>query len=296
MKLTLFTANSLGGVLLSELASRNFYPDVVTYVRGFQRTSLAKDLGVFRRDFKMTFISESSYDSCGSLPPLGEDNIPVCVDWTKDFFKGADFPVIYAHPSLLPAYRGYSAVSEQFVRGVAVSGASFYQQGAKIDGGDILYKKEIRIGYGDYPSDFLEKYASVCADFIIELDRKGFHSFEKTPQDEEQAFYLQRKRGRDALIDFNRDAYSLYNTIRGYSRPFFGAYFIRNGKKYTVWRSATEKWQGEYGKSGQVLAVNDYGAEISCGSGSIIFTEVELDGRIFHGEEIPFAPGDMLAG
>ena len=284
MSVLLFTANKIGVMLLEALREKNFFPETVTYTRGFQRTALAEDMGPFRKDFQMTFISVNSFDST-DLPDVNGRTV-VCVDWTKDFFKGAGFDVVFAHPSLLPAYRGYSALTEQFLRGVAVGGASFYLQGEKVDGGDVLTRKEIRIGFEDYPLDFMRKYAEVCAEFIIDLNRRGLSGYIPEPQNEELAFYLQRKRGRDSQIDFNRDAFSLYNHIRGYSRPFFGAFFMKDGKKITVWRASTEKWQGDYGSPGELVSVTDDGAEVSCGSGTIVLKEIEADGKIYSGGEI----------
>lgn len=293
MSLLLFTANKTGMMLLEELSARNFFPDVVTYTRGFQRTALACDLGAFRREFNMTFIASNSFSTCENLPDVSGRTV-VCVDWTKDFFKDAEGTFIYSHPSLLPAYRGYSAVTEQFVRGVAVGGASFYIHSGRVDAGDILDFREIRIEFEDYPMDFLRKYASVCADFIMELNRKGTDAYTPVPQCEDEAFYLQRKRGRDSVIDFRRDAFSLYNHIRGYSRPFFGAYFMLNGKKITVWSARTEKWQGFYGRPGEVLDISDDGTETACGSGTVTITEVEIDGQIYSGSDSPFERGVLL--
>jgi hypothetical protein len=285
MSICLFTANYIGGLLLAELDKRNFYPEVVTYTKGFQRTSLAKDLGSFRREFAMRFIASNSYLTCENLPDLSGKTV-VCVDWTKDFFKGSDVQAVFAHPSLLPAYRGYSAVTEQFVRGVTVSGASFYKQSDKVDGGDVIHRQDIRIDYQDYPLDFLNKYASACADFIIDINRKGEDAYSPEPQNEEEAFYLQRKRGKDSIIDFNRDAFSLYNHIRGYSRPFFGAYYIYKGNKVVVWNASTEIWQGDYGKPGTVINVSDEGAEIACGSGTITIKEAEINGHMYDGSRL----------
>ncbi|PLX71345.1 MAG: formyl transferase [Denitrovibrio sp.] len=283
MSIVLFTANKLGEMLLEELTKRSFFPEVVTYTRGFQRTTQAKDLGSFRRDFSMSFIASNNIEDCDNLPEITGKTV-VCVDWTKDFFKGSGLDVVFAHPSLLPLYRGYSALTEQFVRGVAVSGATFYMQGEKIDGGDIVAQKEIRIQYEDYPLDFMQRYVEVCADFIIELNRKGLQSYTPMPQNEDEAFYLQRKRGKDSIIDFNRDAYNIYNHIRGYSRPFFGAFFMKDGQRVTVWHASTEVWQGEYGTPGSVLSVSDNGAELACGSGTIILREIEVDGKIYKGD------------
>jgi hypothetical protein len=293
MGVTLFTANRLGCMVLDRLAEKNFFPDVVTYVRGFQRTSLSEDFGRYRQDFRLTFVAANTADQCENLPDL-TDRTVVCVDWTKDFFKDYEGDVIYAHPSLLPAYRGYSAVTEQFIRGVVRSGASFYRNSGRTDGGDILFSKEIPIGFDDYPMDFFEKYASVCADFITDINRRGLSAYQAKPQDEEQAFYLQRKRGKDSIMDFNRDAFSLYNHVRGYSRPFFGAYFMYGGEKVTVWRAKTENWQGDYGVPGTLLGVDGNGAEIACGSGTIILEEIQISDRIFKGDGIPLAVGGNI--
>lgn len=287
MSICLFTANHVGELLLEELDKRKFYPDVITYTRGFQRTSLAKDLGRFRREFNMTFIASNSYLTCENLPDISDRTI-ICVDWTKDFFKEAELDVVFAHPSLLPSYRGYSAVTEQFLRGVAVSGASFYKQCDRVDAGDVIQQQEIRIDYQDYPLDFLQRYAEACADFIIELNRKGVDSFKAVQQNEDESFYLQRKRGKDAVIDFRRDAFSLYNHIRGYSRPFFGSYFMLNGEKVIVWRASTEKWQGAYGSAGDIINISDDGVEIACGSGTITLQEIQIGGRVYKGSDIPF--------
>ncbi|WP_303850731.1 formyltransferase family protein [Seleniivibrio woodruffii] len=288
MNITLFTANVTGMMLLEDLKAEGLFPRVVTYARGFQRTGLACDFERFEKDFIVTYLSSNNFSECSDI--LGDIGLPVCIDFTKDFFEGAEFPVIYAHPSLLPLYRGYSAVTEQFERGVAVGGASFYLRSEKIDGGDIVFQTPLRIGFEDYPEDYLAKYAVTCAEFIKALNVKGIEGFIPVRQDDAYAVYLQRKRTRDALIDFNRDSFSLYNHIRAYSKPYFGSYFLSNGQKFVIWRAKPEKWQGDYGKAGCVLNISDDGIEIACGSGTILLTDVEG----FKPEEFPFAIGDCI--
>lgn len=279
MSFALFTANRTGELLLDILKGTSLRPKVITYARGAQRTGLASDLSRFTDDFRMTFITDNSAERCADINALTEGMLPVCIDWTKDFFNGVTYPVVYSHPSLLPMYRGYSAVTEQFERGVSIGGASFYLRNEKIDGGDIIRQEKIRLGFDMYPDDFFHIYAETCAKFLIDLDANGLSGFTTAQQDDMEAVYLQRKRTRDALIDFNRDAFSLYNHIRAYSRPFFGAYFISGGRKVTVWRAITEKWQGDYGEPGTILDMSINGTEIACGSGTIVITET--DGMIW---------------
>lgn len=284
MSFVLFTANRTGELLLELLKGTGLRPKVITYARGAQRTGLAADMSRFTGDYRMTFISENSADRCADINALTEGMLPVCIDWTKDFFNGVGYPVIYGHPSLLPMYRGYSAVTEQFERGVAVGGASFYIRNERIDGGDLIYQNKIKLDFDMYPDDFYRLYAAECAKFLTELDAKGLDGFTPVPQDDTEAVYLQRKRTRDSLIDFNRDAFSLYNHIRAYSRPFFGAYFMSGGRKVTVWKAKTEKWQGDYGEPGTILDMSINGTEVACGSGTIVITET--NGMIWDEEKI----------
>lgn len=282
MKTVIFTSNLTGEYLLDALDKLEFYPVVYTYTAGFQKTALSRDFSKYRGMFEINYISSNRYyDGL-----LDEETCAVCVDWTKDFFLETGAEAIFAHPSLLPLYRGYSAVTEQFLRGVAVSGATFYKACERVDGGDIVFSEKIKIDFSDYPEDFLKSYAEVCAKFIVEFADKGLNGFELKAQDEREAFYLQRKRKKEGVIDFNRDAYNLYNHIRGYSRPFFGAYFMKKDKQITVWRAFAEKWQGEYGKPGELVELTPYGAEIACGSGTLIIEEIECDGRLYVRGEI----------
>lgn len=280
MKIALFTSNITGEFLLDALDKLKAYPDIYTYPAGLQKTSLSRDFTKYRGLFPINLVSANKYAE--SELNLGADTLAVCVDWTKDFFLETNVQAVFAHPSLLPLYRGYSAVTEQFLRGVAVSGASFYIASDRIDGGDLIYSQEIRIGFDEYPEDFLKNYAEVCAGFIVELMKNNLNDFPKTPQNDLESFYLARKRKREGVIDFNRDAYSLYNHIRGFSKPFFGAYFLKDGKQITVWRAKVEKWQGDYGRPGDLVALTPYGVEIACGSGTIIIEKAQVAEKLYH--------------
>ncbi|MCD8491424.1 MAG: hypothetical protein LRY51_05740 [Geovibrio sp.] len=159
MKTALFTSNLTGEYLLDALDELGCYPQVYTYPPGFQKTALSRDFTKYRGLFPVTFISANKYGEAEAA--LDNDTAAVCVDWTKDFFHGVRCKGCVC-PSLSSApYRGYSAVTEQFLRGVAVSGASFYIASDRVDGGDVLFSEEIRIGFGEYPEDFLKK---ICSD------------------------------------------------------------------------------------------------------------------------------------
>jgi methionyl-tRNA formyltransferase len=305
VKLAIFTANHIGYELLKKLDSYNYYPNIVTYKNNFQRTALSRDFSEFTNNFPITFISSNKYIDVKQKIKFLDSDYFICIDWTKDFFKnipeneiknksGKQINVLLSHPSLLPMYRGYGAISEQFIRGVAVSGLTFYKLSETIDGGDIVFQKEIKIEFSDYPLDFMDKLTDTAVDFILNLKDIGDSYLKSVPQNENNAFYLTRQRGKQALIDFNKNAFSLYNHIRGYAKPFFGAFFIHNDEKVYVWHASVESWQGDYGKSGEIIKKNENGIEVAVGDGSIIISKIEINNEIYKNEDIPFEKGDIL--
>jgi len=284
VRTAVFTANIIGFKLLEKLHSLNFYPKIVTYDTAFRRTGLSKDFSPFEDKFSIMYLQYNKYEyNKNILDRLDCDNV-VCIDWTKDFFKKSqpEFNVIQMQPSLLPKYRGYGCISEQFEKGVYQSGVTFYKSSDKVDAGDIIYQKTLRIEYDDYPEDFIENIVDISAGFIIDIEKNGLKNYKASPQNEDEAFYIIRKRSKNAIIDFGRDAYSIYNQIRAFSRPFFGAYFYSGATKVKVFRAKTEKWQGYFGEPGEIIKNDENGAEIACGSGTIALNEVEINNQIYY--------------
>lgn len=270
VKLGLFTTSIVGELLLEQLMEKSFFPTIITYKKDFLRTSLGRDFEKFESFFKIIYLDNNRYSvNKQKLERLNID-IALCVDWTKDFFQNESTPfeVLFSHPSLLPFYRGYGAITEQFLQGVVVSGLTIIRNFEKVDGGDIIYQKEILIDFNDYPLDFISKYVKEICVFIQKLMSNNT-DFEPKKQNEDLAFYLVRKRNKNAVIDFGRDAFSIYNHIRGYSKPFFGAHFYYRDEKIKVFNSEIRAWQGDYGKPGQILNIDDNYIEVACGTGFI---------------------------
>lgn len=195
-------------------------------------------------------------------------------------------------PSLLPKYRGYGAVSEQFIRGVVYSGVTIYEYNGIIDGGDIIYQQEIKIENYFKVSDLMDRQAQVTAEFIASL-YKG-EQYSRIKQKEEYAFYLPKIRKNSKKIDFNADALSVYNFIRAYTFPFSGAVFYFKGEEYKITDASLESWSGIEGRPGEIVAVNDYGIVAACGEGSVLIKEVEYNGQIMKSLMINIYDGEIL--
>ncbi len=283
-RIQLFASSYFGYATLAQLDKLGAYPDVVILASHVSRRKSFDDILTLSNKFNITEIDSQRYSY--AKENLASADYIVTLDWRKDFFHDSqvDCPVYHAHLSLLPKYRGYGAVSEQFMRGVAVSGVSIYEENGKVDAGDIVFQQQVNILHEDLPASFIDNCAEHTANFIKDLaDGK---TFVNTKQDEQQAFYLTRNRSSNRAIDFNMTAYSVYNFIRAYMYPYSGAFIYHNCERVAVNIAYIENWQGNYGKAGEVINVNDYGVEVACGDGSIIIDKFL--------PEISLKVGDMI--
>ena len=173
------------------------------------------------------------------------------------------------HPSLLPRYRGGSAIAWQLIRGETRTGVTVFWPDAGIDTGPILLQREAPVDPDDtagtlyyrtlYP---LGVQAVVDAVALIREGRAP-----RIPQDESRASYDPLCRDEHAAVDWARPAAEVHNLIRGCD-PQPGA--------HTVWRDArlrlyeSRRVPGKAGAApGTVLAIGGEGITVACGDGAV---------------------------
>ncbi len=281
-----------GSKLLQNLKKLRLTPFVAVSEYGSLRKKVDYDILSFSKDFQIYEVKGECYSKEKDILPNAD--VIICVDWKKDYFEEdkPTCPIYYMQPSLLPKYRGYGAVSEQFIRGVVYSGITIYEYNGIIDGGDIIYQKEIKIENYFKASDLMDRQAILTAEFIAEL-YKG-NKFSKIKQQEEYSFYLPKIRKNSRKIDFNADALSVYNFIRAYTFPFSNAVFYFNKEEYKIIDATVESWSGMEGRPGEIVSINDYGIVVACGDGSILIKEVEYHGNPMKALMINIYDGEIL--
>ncbi len=288
----ILTNGYTGSKVLQRLKQLRLAPFVATSEQTDLRKKASGDILAFSKDFQVYEVNGESYSRAKDILPNAD--IIICIDWKKDYFENdkPSCPIYYMQPSLLPKYRGYGAVSEQFIRGVVYSGVTIYEYNSIIDGGDIIYQQEIKIENYFKVSDLMDRQAQVTAEFIASL-YKG-EQYSRIKQKEEYAFYLPKIRKNSKKIDFNADALSVYNFIRAYTFPFSGAVFYFKGEEYKITDASLESWSGIEGRPGEIVAVNDYGIVAACGEGSVLIKEVEYNGQIMKSLMINIYDGEIL--
>jgi|SRR5579862_2913212 len=136
------------------------------------------------------------------------------------------------HPSLLPKYRGGSAIPWQIIKGETHSGVSVFWVDPGIDTGPILLQKSAPIGPDDTGGSlYFNTLFPLGVDVVLEsVQLIAAGTAPRVKQDESQASYDPLCRDEHAAIDWSRPLPLLYNLIRGCD-PQPGAFTPFKGDK-----------------------------------------------------------------
>ncbi|MGH7899690.1 MAG: methionyl-tRNA formyltransferase [Candidatus Binatia bacterium] len=179
------------------------------------------------------------------------------------------------HPSLLPRYRGGSAINWQLIRGERRGGLTIFWTDAGIDTGPILLQKEVAIGPDDtVGSLYYEQIFPLGLDAMEEAVRLIAEGrAPRVPQDESQASYDPLCREQHVGIDWSRPGREVYDLVRG-SDPQPGAWGRHHGERLRVYDCRYLPDGG--GEAGQILLIGPEGAEISLVDGVLLVGRMRL--------------------
>jgi len=195
------------------------------------------------------------------------------------------------HPSLLPAYRGGSAINWQLIEGCTKGGVTLFRPDDGIDEGPVLLQKEIAIGPDDTAGSFyygkvfeLGVAATVeCAELVL--------AGRATPvvQDDALATYEPLCRDEHACVDWSRPVRQVHDLVRGCD-PSPGAHARFGGRVVRLYGSQVASTR-DRGAAGTVLAVDERGIEIAAAGGSVRLAKLGVDGKKFAAAEAAAALG-----
>lgn len=202
-------------------------------------------------------------------------------------FSAPGLGSICFHPSLLPRYRGGSAIPWQIIRGETRTGVSVFWVDPGIDTGPILLQKEAAIGADDTAGSlYYNTLFKLGVDAVLEsVDLIAAGTAPRVPQDEAQASYDPLCRDEHAQVDWSRPAAAVYNLIRGCD-PQPGAYVLRGGEKVRLYDA---RRIDAAGTPGVIAAIDERGIVVGAGGGSIAI------GRLRVGDKKLAAPDAAAA-
>lgn len=203
------------------------------------------------------------------------------------------------HPSLLPKYRGGSAIPWQIIKGETQSGVTVFWVDEGIDTGPILLQKTATIDPDDTAASlYFNKLFPLGVEAVaeaVQLIAEG--RAPRIPQDESQATYDPLCRDESAAIHWRRPIDELYNLVRGCD-PNPGAYCLWKGRKLRFFDARKAEYTGS-AAPGTVLQLDEQGIVVAAVGGALRARRLRWDPGVKRpaqevAKEAGIQPGDSF--
>jgi methionyl-tRNA formyltransferase len=191
---------------------------------------------------------------------------------------------IQYHPSLLPAYRGPSAINWPIIKGETEAGLSIFWPDNGLDTGAVLIQKKTPISATDtLGSVYFDRLFPMGVEAMLEaVDLVKAGKAPRIKQDEAKATYEGRCGSDNAHIDWGRPWQDIDRLIRG-CNPAPGAWSKLDGvivKIFEAKPSPAKEPKGIGGKMGEIVSVAADGVTVVCADGRFKITRVQpADGK-----------------
>lgn len=178
------------------------------------------------------------------------------------------------HGSLLPKYRGAAPIQQAVLDGEEVTGVTTMLMDVGLDTGDILMKRETRIGENETSAELFDRLAVLGGELILDT-LSALEKGELTPQKQDESLATHTKKIDKSLcpVDFTKPAREVHNLIRGlYSWPIATAEI--GGRRVKIYSS---RLADNSGKAGMILSVKPL--IVACGEGAVELLELQPEGK-----------------
>src|SRR5919201_1846880 len=196
----------------------------------------------------------------------------------EDFLNIPTHGSIQYHPSLLPRYRGASAINWPIIKGEKETGLSIFWPDNGLDTGDILVQKKTAISDTDtLGTVYFDRLFPMGVEAMLEgVDLVKAGKAPRIKQDESKATYEGRCGPDNARIDWGKPWEQIDRLIRG-CNPAPGAWATINGVKLKIFDAKplpAKDPKGIAGKIGEVVEVASDGFTVAVADGRIQITRV----------------------
>ena len=176
------------------------------------------------------------------------------------------------HPSILPRYRGASAINWAVINGETQTGLTIFWVDQGIDTGDILLQKTVEIGPTETTGEvyFNKLYPLGVAAMVEAVDMIAQGQAPRLPQDHSQGTYDPPCDEKVAGLDWSKPGPQIFNFIRGCD-PQPGATTTFRGEKVKFYNAF---FLEELNKAepGEILEVTDKGLRVAVAGGALLIT------------------------
>jgi len=192
----------------------------------------------------------------------------------KEMIETATHGGINYHPSLLPKYRGGSAMNWAIISGEKETGVTIHQIDEGVDTGPIVIQEKVPIDADDTLKNlYFQKLYPLGIRMVadaVRLIREGKAS--PKIQDHSLGSFQPVIKESDVIIDWGKSTRKIYDLIRG-SNPAPGATTFFRGGKLKIWEGSPCAGKG---KPGEIIDIkSDQGVVIATSDGAILAVRVQ---------------------
>ncbi|HEY9073058.1 MAG TPA: methionyl-tRNA formyltransferase [Desulfobaccales bacterium] len=176
------------------------------------------------------------------------------------------------HPSILPRYRGSSAINWAVINGESQTGLTIFWVDQGIDTGDILLQKTVKIGPAETTGEvyFNKLYPLGVAAVLEAVDLVAKGQAPHIPQDHSKGTYDPPCDEKVAGLDWSKPGAQVFNFIRGCD-PQPGATTSFRGEKVKLYNAAFLE-EPVSAAPGEILAVTDKGLKVAVAGAALLIT------------------------
>lgn len=196
----------------------------------------------------------------------------------RDIIEAYPLGVIALHPSLLPKYRGPEPIRRALLAGEKETGVTTFFVSEKVDAGDIILQKKIKVEDRTYYGELFKKLSEEGANLVEEtLNLIVLGRATRFPQSEEEATYAPKFKKEERVINWDLPADYIDRLVRALS-PDPGAITSFRGKLLKVLE--VEPVDGCYGGvPGEIISISKTGILVRAGKNAILIKKLQLEGR-----------------
>ncbi len=198
---------------------------------------------------------------------------------SREIINLATYGGINYHPSLLPKFRGGSAIAWALIHGESHTGVTIHYIDEGVDTGDIILQESVPIDPDDttvtlYYNKLFPLGVKLVAQ-AVRLIREG--KAPRIPQDPRLASFQPALKPSHTVVDWRQSAQNIYNLVRG-SVPVPGAITRIRGEEIAILEASPlvdDSLERPLLSPGEVVELLDDGIVVQTGRGSLVIRRVQ---------------------
>lgn len=202
-------------------------------------------------------------------------------------WKTASRATFNLHASLLPQYRGAAPINHAIINGETITGVTTFLIDDKIDTGNILLREEVHIfpfeNAGDIHDRLMKHGARLVIRTLEELTGNNLKPLSQSVfiKPGEVLRTAPKIFPNDCILNWNNDAVTLHNMIRGLSPYPCARSFLRNDLSeisFKIFESQPEPTDHNI-NPGEIITDDKHFIKIACKDGFIGIVSIQLEGK-----------------